>query len=224
MSRFLFFLLLIAIVAFGAHLWLSVPTEQVDFAGRERNRDEVRILAVTPPQVAARTAEETRRTVQSLAGAACVEFSGIAGADIPRAREAFAALRLGDRITERRVEDVTRYWVFIAPARDRRAAETMMAQLRRQSVTDVSIRPDNSISLGVFSTEEGARRFLGLVESKGVKEAQIGPFARDLRELVMLIREPDTETVARLTILQRDYAAAQLRAVPCPAGPADTKP
>jgi hypothetical protein len=223
-SRFLFFLLLIAIVAFGAHLWLSAPAEHAYFAARERNRDEIRIVAVTPPQVAARTAEETRRAVQSLAGAACVEFSGIAGADIPRAREAFAALRLGDRVTERRVEDVTRYWVFIPPARDRRAAETMMAQLRRQNVTDMSIRPDNSISLGVFSTEEGARRFLASVETKGVKEAEIGPFARDLREVVMLIREPDTETVARLAILQRDYAAAQLRAVPCPAPAGDAKP
>jgi len=33
----------------------------------------------------------------------------------------------------------------------------------------------------------------------------------------MLIREPDTETVARLTILQREYPGAQLRAVTCPA-------
>jgi hypothetical protein len=221
-SRFLFFLLLIAVLAFGAHLWLTAPTEQANFAARERNRDEVRIVAVTPPQVAARTAEETRRAVQSLAGAACVEFSGIAGADIARAREAFAALRLGERLIERRVEDITRHWVFIPPARDRRAAETMMAQLRRQNVTDMSIRPDNSISLGVFSTEDGARRFLTSIENRGVKDAELGPFTRDLREIVMLIREPDTETVARLTILQRDYGAGQLRAVPCPA--VDAKP
>ena len=35
-----------------------------------------------------------------------------------------------------------------------------MAQLRRQGVSDMSIRPDNAISLGVFSTEDAARRFL----------------------------------------------------------------
>jgi hypothetical protein len=33
----------------------------------------------------------------------------------------------------------------------------------------------------------------------------------------MLVREPDTELISRLTLLQRDYAASQLRAVPCPA-------
>ena len=38
----------------------------------------------------------------------------------------------------------------------------------------------------------------------------------ELRSLAMLVREPDTETVARLTILKRDFPGASLRAVPCP--------
>jgi len=216
-SRLAFFRLAIAAIAFGAHLWLASATERPDFSTREKNRDDVRIVAVTSPAVAERNAEETRRTVQSLAGAACVEFSGIAGNDIPRAREAFNALQLGERISERRVEEITRYWVYMPPARDRRSAEVNMAQLRRQGVNDMSIRPDNAISLGVFSSEEAARRFMTSLEAKGVKGAESGPFARETREIVMLIREPDTETVARLTVLQRDYAGAQLRAVTCPA-------
>lgn len=217
MSRFLFFILLIAIGAFGVHLWLAAPVERTNFSARERNRDEVRIVAVTPPLVAARAAEESRRAVQNLSGAACVEFSGIAAPDVARAREAFAALKLGDRLIERRIEDITRYWVFMPPARDRRAAEVAMAQLRRQNVTEMSIRPDNAISLGVFSTEDAARRFVTSIENKGVRGAEVGPFVRELREIVMLVRDPDTESVARLTILQRDYTNAQLRAVPCPA-------
>lgn len=218
MSRLLFFLLLLAALAVGAHLWLSVRTEKSDFSTRERNRDEVKLVAVTPPPVAAQRAEESRKTVQSLAGAPCVEFSGIAANDAQRARDAFAALQLGTRISERRVEEISRYWVFIPPANDRRTAEATMAQIRRQGVSDMSIRPDNSISLGVFSTEEAARRFLTSIEAKGVKGAEQSPFVRELRELAMLIREPDTELVARLALLQRDFNASQLRAVPCPAG------
>ena len=217
MSRLLFFLLLIATVALGGHLWLSGRAEKADFSARERNRDEMRIVAVTPPQLAARRNEESRKAVQSLAGAACVEFSGIAAADASRAREAFGSLQLGPRLVERRVEEITRHWVFMPPVRERRAAETAMADLRKKGVADLSIRPDNAISLGVFSTEEAARRFLTALESKGVRGAEQGPFVKELRELVMLVREPDTELVARLTILQRDYAASQLRAVPCPA-------
>jgi len=216
-SRLLFFLLLIAALAFGVHLWLASATEKTDFTAREKNRDEVRIVAVTSPTAAARNAEETRRTVQSLAGAPCLEFSGIAGNDIPRARDAFNALQLGERLAERRVEEITRYWVYIPAIRDRRAAEVNMAQLRRQGVNDMSIRPDNAISLGVFSTEDAARRFMTSLEAKGVKGAESGPFAKEMRELVMMIREPDTETVARLTVLQRDYPGTQMRAVQCPA-------
>ena len=216
MSRFLFFLLLLATLGLGVHLWLSAAAERTDFSTRERNRDEMRIVAVTPPTVAARTAEETRKTVQSLAGAACVEFSGIAAADVPRARDAFGALKLGDRLVERRIEEITRHWVFIPAANDRRAAEVNMVQLRRQGVSDMSVRPDNAISLGVFSTEEAARRFLTALEAKGVKGAEAGPFVKEMREIVMLVRDPDTETVARLAILQREFSNTLLRAVPCP--------
>ena len=203
----------------AAHIWLASATEKTDFSSRERNRDEVRIVAVTPPAVAERNSEETRRTVQALAGAACVEFSGITAADAPRARTAFAALQLGNRLSERRVEEISRYWVFIAatPATDRRAAEQRIAQLRKQGVTDVSLRPDNAISLGVFSSEDAATRFLSSMQSKNIRDAEAGPFVRDLREIAMIVREPDTETVARLTLLQRDYAGSALRAIACPA-------
>ncbi len=91
-----------------------------------------------------------------------------------------------------------------------------MTQLRRQNVAEMSIRPDNAISLGVFSSEDAAKRFLASLEAKGVRGAEAGAFVKELRELAFLIREPDTETVARLALLQRDYPAAQLRAVACP--------
>ena len=216
MSRLLFFLLLLAALALGAHLWLSSQAEVADYTLREKNRDAIKLVAVTPPTVAAVRNEETRRTMQSLAGAACVEFSGITPADATRAHDAFAAMQLGNRLIERRVEEITRHWVFIPPAIDRRTAEATYAELKKRGVNDVSMRPDNAISLGVFSTEEAARRFLASMEAKGVKNAQEGPFAKELREMVMVVREPDSELVSRLTLLQRDYAGSQLRAVPCP--------
>ena len=217
MARFLFFVLLVACVAFGVQIALTLPSGPPDFSRRERNPADVRIVAVTPPEAAARAAQETRQAVKSLAGAACVEFAGFRNADLQRARESFGALQLGDRFTERRIEDVTRYWVFVPPAKDRRTAE-QVAQLKRLGVNDVSVRPerDNAISLGVFSSEDAARRFLDQLRGKGVQDAEIGPFTRETRGVAMLVRDPDTETVARLTILQRDFPGAQLRAVTCP--------
>jgi hypothetical protein len=222
-SRLLFFLLLVANLAFGTHLWLAGSGEKTDFSARERNRDEVRLVAVTPPLIAARKAEETRETVQRLTGSACVEFAGVANSDLQRARDAFAAFKLGDRLVERRVEDITRHWVFMPATKDRRGAEVNMSDLRKKGVTDMSIRPDNAISLGVFSTEEAARRYLSTIEAKGVRGAQSAPFTKELREVAFLVREPDTEMVARLAILQRDYAGSLIRAVACPAAVAEAK-
>lgn len=216
MSRLLFFLLLLAALGFGAHLWLASQGSHVDVSAREINAAAIRIVSVTPPSVAASEAARLRRETQGLAGAACVEFAGIGPADAARARQAFAALALGDRLSEQRTEDVSRYWVFVPPAADRRTAEATVAQLKRAGVGDVSLRPDNAISLGVFSSEDAARRFLASIAAKGVRSAQEGPFTKELRSLAMLVREPDTETVARLTILKRDFPAASLRAVPCP--------
>jgi hypothetical protein len=216
-SRLLFFLLLVGNAAFGAHLWLTAQADGHDFSRRERNRDEVKIVAVIPPLVAARKAEETRQQVQSLTGAACVEFAGIATADLPQAREALAAMQLGDRLVERKVEEITRHWVYVPAARDRRTAEQSAATLRGRGITELSIRPDYAISLGVFSTEEAARRFLAQVEAKGAKGVVSGPFSKEMKDSVFLVREPDTELVARLALLQREHAASTLRAVPCPA-------
>ena len=217
MSRLLFFLLLIAAAAFGVHLWLAAQVEKADFSAREKNRDDIRIVAVTPPQAAARRADENRQVMQTLVGAACVQFAGIAPADSQRAHDAFAALKLGPRLSESRIEEITRYWVFIPAAPDRRTAEATVADLRRRGITDMSIRPDNAISLGVYSSEDAARRSLAALDGRGVKTAEYGPFVKDLREVVMTIREPDTELVARLTLLQRDFTGSQMRAVPCPA-------
>ena len=217
MSRLGFFLLIVANLALGAHLWLSTKREEPDFSRRERNREEAKIVSVIPPVIAARKAEETRQAVQSLAGAACVEFSGVPAAELPKAREGFAAMKLGDRLVERRVEEITRHWVFMPAARDKRAAEATMQELRRKGITDLSIRPDFTISMGVFSTEEAARRYLRYVEDRGAKGAQAGPFAKEMRDIVFLVREPDSELVQRMALLQRDYLGSALRAVTCPA-------
>ena len=216
MSRLLFFLLLVANAAFGLHLWLSEKASAPDVSTREKNAGQATIIAVVPPDKAAQQAETARRQVQSLSGAACVEFAGFGAEELPRVREALAAMQLNDRAVERKVEEVTRHWVFVPPARDRRAAEQSVAALRKLGVNDLSLRPDQSISLGVFSTAEAARRHLAMLEAKGVKGAQVGPFAREAKDTMFLLRDPDSELVSRLVLLARDHASATLRAVPCP--------
>ena len=130
MSRLLFFLLLVANLAFGLHLWLSAGAGAPDLSKREKNAEQAKIVAVVPPVTAAQQAERTRRQVQSLAGAACVEFAGFSAEELPRVREALADMQLRDRAVERKVEEVTRHWVFVPPARDRRAPSRQVLALK----------------------------------------------------------------------------------------------
>ena len=218
MSRFLFFLLLIANVALGAHIYLGAAGEdRHDWASREKNRDDLKIVSVIDATTATRAQLDSKTAAMALAGAACVEFSSVPIAEQQRVREAFAAMNLGPRLIERRVEEITRHWVYLPPAKDRKAAEASVAALRKKGVSDISIRPDNSVSLGVFATEEAAQRFLAQVEEKGVTNATKGPFSRETRDVHYLVREPDTDLVARLVVLSREFQGSRLRPVACPA-------
>lgn len=218
MSRFLFFLLLIANVAFGAHIYLSATSEgRRDWTGREKNPGDLKIVSVIDATTATRAQLDSKTAAMALAGAACVEFSSVPVAEQQRIREAFNSMNLGSRLIERRVEEITRHWVYLPPARDRKAAEAAAAALKKQGVNDSSIRPDNSVSLGVFSSEDAAQRFLAQVEGKGVKGAVTGPFSRETRDVLYLVREPDTELVAKLVLLTREYQGSRLRPVACPA-------
>jgi hypothetical protein len=225
LSRFLFFLLLIANAGFGAHIYLGAAGEgQRDWKSREKNADDLKIVSVIDATTATRAQLDSKTAAMALAGAACIELSSVAPAEQVRVREAFTAMNLGPRLIERRVEEISRYWVYLPPARDRKAAEASVAALKKQGVTDISIRPDNSVSLGVFSSEDAAQRFLAQVEGKGVKGSVMGPFSKETRDVLYLVREPDTELVAKLVVLSREYQGSRLRPVACPVAEVSAAP
>jgi hypothetical protein len=51
----------------------------------------------------------------------------------------------------------------------------------------------------------------------GVRSALITRREKLLRQVAFFVREPDATTVARLTELQRDFPAAEIKAGSCPA-------
>lgn len=71
------------------------------------------------------------------------------------------------------------WWVFIPPQLDKKTADKKAAELQRLGVTDFFVvisdkGPKFSISLGVFSTEDGARKRLEQLKGQGVRSAQVG--------------------------------------------------
>ncbi len=232
MLRFAFFLLLIANVAVGTYFYLN-PSANPLLASVEPpielNRDKLNIISVADPGRAQQEAQivlAARKLAESLIGSACVDF-GVKPADGARAQTLFAAMSLGDRLSTRNAEEFTRFAITIPGFKDKKAADTLVAALKKAGVKDVSALGDNSISLGVFSSDEAAKRTLDeLVAKTGplVKNATITPRNPQIKEAVFSIREPDTAMIARLSLMQRDFEASNLKAVTCQAAPAAVQP
>jgi hypothetical protein len=216
--RFLFFLLLVINGALAAHIWLSEsrgPGE--DPKKREINPDAMKLVAVTDPKAAASSAARVnaaKQLAESVAQGACVELA-VKPTDAPKVQQSLAELNLGDRLSERKLEEVSRWWVFV-PAGPRAAQDTLVASLKRQGIKDISLQADNAISLGVFSSEEAAAKQLAEVQGKGARSAQKAPRSTQVKEQLFIVREPDTNLVARLTLLSAELAGSNLKAATCP--------
>ncbi len=232
MARFIFFLLLLANVGFAAHLYLA-ETQPRAALPAEINRDMLKVVSVADPGKAQADALAARRLADSLKGSACVDF-GVKPTDGTRAGISFAAMNLGERLSSRNVEDFTRFAVSLPSQKDKRAADTLIANLKKAGVKDVSIVGDSSISLGVYSSDEAAKKAAADIQGKAaslVKDLQITPRSSQVKETLFTVKEPDMNMIARLTIMQREFESSSLKAVPCPmvapiaaVTPPDTKP
>ena len=220
MLRLAFFLLLIINVAVGAYFYLN-PTANPLLASveppLELNRDKLNIISVADPG---------RAQQEALIGSACVDF-GVKPVDGARAQALFNALSLGDRLSTRNAEEFTRFAITIPGLKDKKTADALVATLKKTGVKDVSALGDNSISLGVFSSDEAAKRTLDELGTKAgalIKNATITPRNPQVKEAVFSIREPDTAIIARLSLMQRDFEASNLKAVTCQADSAAVQP
>lgn len=218
MARFIFFLLLIANVAFGAYLYLS-ETRPAAVLPAEINRAGLKIVSVTDPGKAQADAMLARKLAETLKGSACVDFA-VKPADGTRAGIAFAAMNLGERLSSRNVEDFTRFAVSLPAQKDKRAAEALVSSLKKAGVKDVSVLADSSISLGVFSSDEASKKAAADIQGKAaslVKDLQVTPRNPQVKETLFTVKEPDMNMIARLTIMQREFEGSALKAVACPA-------
>lgn len=208
MARFFFFLLLVANAAFGAHVWMvhQRPTPPLPL---EIEPQALRVVGVVDATAAAREMEVFAQEQKNLAASACVELTGLGVNGAPKARELLSALDLGSRIVERRVEEVTKYAVFIPPLASKKAIDDAIAQLKSRNIKDYQVLGDNSISIGVFGNEEAANRHLSEMTKKGVKNAKVAGRNREVRDVIFVVAQPDLDLAGRLLMITRDLPGAK---------------
>ena len=177
------------------------------------NPEKIKLLRtpLAPPIVA-------QSAVQ--AADACMEWGEFFGNDLTRATAALDALKLGDRLTQRQVEHISGYWVYIPPLKTRADADKKVAQLKALGVEEYFVVQEagkwrNAISLGVFKTEDAAQKFLESIKGKGVKSATVGERMSKFTLTVFVLKNPDAETSAKVVALQNEFAGSELKATAC---------
>lgn len=150
-----------------------------------------------------------------------MEWGAFSGADVARADAALATLALPADAVQRRVGDVDGYWVHMAPLKTKAEVDRKLSELKGLGVTEFYVVQDagpwrNAVSLGLFKSEDAANAALERLRQRGVRSAVVTRRERFLKQVTYFVREPGAATVARISELQRDFPAAELKAVSCP--------
>jgi hypothetical protein len=216
--KFLFLILLILNGAFFAYTrgYIPLSSDSVDQAQRQPiNADKIRVLSAaqvaTMPKV---------KPVLKMSG--CLEWGSFSLADAARAEQALQSLTLGDRLTQRRIDDTGSWWVYLPPQGSKASADKKLSELKRLGVGDYFTIQDEgryhfAISLGVFSSKDGAQKRLEEVRAKGVRTALAGERQTAATKVVMQIRDGGDAAVARINELKAGYPGTDAKVCAAPA-------
>jgi SPOR domain len=151
--------------------------------------------------------------------AACLEWGGFAPAEALKAEQALAPLALGARLAQRRSEETAGWWVFIPPQGSRAGALKKTAELKAIGVEEFFVLQDEgkmrwAVSLGVFSTEEAARKRLEELRVRGVRTAQTGERDTPVAKVWLQLRGADAPLAAKFREAAQAFAGTEVRDCP----------
>ena len=211
--RILVFLLLLANLTLLAYIRLdSVGAGEGVRLAQQVQADKIKLL--TPQQVAALGPEK----VASLADV-CVEWGPLSDGDRARALSSLEPLALGRLVTQKKVEVIANYWVFLPPAPNKAAADRRVDELKAQGIKDAFVVDSGpqrlAISLGAFRSEDAARAWLATLQGQGVKTANAGQRVQAVQQLTLVVRDPPAPAVLRLKELQGEFPGSELKIGSC---------
>ncbi|MFA6203979.1 MAG: SPOR domain-containing protein [Gallionella sp.] len=171
------------------------------------------VLAVSEPVLPAPVAA-------TVATRSCFEWGEFTGAELDKAAAALSKLVPGDKLSQREVDRVIGFWVYIAPLKDNGAVIQKLAQLKARGVTDFFVVQEagewqNAISLGLFKTREAAQSFIEGLRKKGVNSAKMGERSSKSKTVIFIFDGLDVKMSAKLAVLQKEFAASELKSVSC---------
>lgn len=208
-------LLLVNVVAAAAYLQFG-PSGGAgnQLLSQQINPGQIRIV---PP---ARLAAAPGPAPDAAAASACIEWGAFSGAEAERAGVVLEELKLGSRLSRRGREETTGYWVYIPPLQTRQDVNEKIGELKALGITEYFLVQDagrwrNAISLGIFRTEEAARKFLSRLEGKGVRSAVVGERSQKVTAVTYMVKDPDVALTRRLAEIRAEFPGSELKAAAC---------
>jgi hypothetical protein len=211
----LFLLLLLANLVFYAYAqgYFPLALSGEDAALRQPlNADKIRLLSGT--QVANLPKVKSVPRMSS-----CLEWGSFSPVDELRAEQALQSLALGDRLSQRRLDEAASWWVYLPPQGSKTNTDKKLGELKRLGVDDYfPIQDDGkwryAISLGVFSSQEAANKRLDALRTKGVRTALAALRDSATQKVAIQIRDGGDAAVARINEIKAGYPATEARACP----------
>lgn len=211
--RTAFFLLVLANVALFAYFWTGggEAKGEAHIIAQQLNPEKIRLLA------SEQRGAPASKPAPPKAAAACLEWGAFSGGDVTRAAQALEPLGLGEKLAQRRLEEVASFWVYIPPLAGRQIALQKAAELKRLGVDDYFVVSDDpkwrfAISLGVFKTEDAAKARLSALRAKGMRSAAVGPRETQPSKIYYQVREADATLEAKLNALKQEFPGSEVRA------------
>jgi hypothetical protein len=151
---------------------------------------------------------------------ACMEWGDFSGSDLTRATAALSALKLGNNLTQRQIEHVSGYWVYIPSLKNSAEVEKKVAKIKALGLEEYFVVQEagkwrNTISLGVFKTAEAAHKFRESVTNKGLESAKVGARRSKNMFTMFVLKDPDAGVTAKMAGLQKDFPDSELKAAAC---------
>lgn len=176
-------------------------------------------IRVVPPAPRA-AAPQPDPTPTPASVSACIEWGAFSGVEAERAAMVLEELKLGTRLSRRGREETTSYWVYIPPLKTRQDVNRKIGELTDLGITEYFPVQDperwrNAISLGIFRTEEAARKFLSSLAAKGIRSAVVGERSQKVTAVTYVVKDPDVALTGRLAEIQAAFQGSELKAVTC---------
>jgi sporulation related protein len=207
--RLFFYGLLAANIVLLGYAWLRSPAISPDalLLNQQIEADKVQIMPPKP-------------LLESTARSACLEWGPFAIGELKAALTAAEGLQPGISLSQREVQTVVGYWVYIPPLETRSEVDRKIAELRSLGVQEYYAVESqgamrNAISLGIFKTEEAANAYLERLRERGVRSARAGSREHRVTQTVLVVHEPDVALTAKLAELRLQFPGTELKALQC---------